>query len=152
MVTIKTVCCNNHIFEWKSQPDLNNLPAGNVLIPSAIVFTGGTYEPIKQFSQALNMNFVNKHQFYDVQGKVIFPIINKAYTTQQDAVIGEIKNKIVQLIFAGMVDQIAHATMPNTEPTLLWMRVLKKLLIFPWCMSEKCHLPMLWKMKVAKDP
>ena len=47
MVKIKTVCCNNHIFEWRSQPDLNNLPAGNVLIPSAIVFTGGTYEPIK---------------------------------------------------------------------------------------------------------
>ena len=72
MVTIKTVCCNNHIFEWRSQPDLNNSPAGNVLIPSAIVFTGGTYEATKQFSQALNMNFVNKDQFYKVQSKVIF--------------------------------------------------------------------------------
>ena len=110
MEKIKTVCCNNHIFEWRSQPDLNNLPAGNVLIPSAIVFTGGTYEPIKQFSQALNMNFVNKYQFYDVQGKVIFPIINKAYTTQQDAVIGEIKkqNRTIDLCGDGRSDSPGH--------------------------------------------
>jgi hypothetical protein len=93
MVTIKTVCCNNHIFEWRSQPYLNNLPTGNLLIPSAIVFTGGTYEASKQFSQALNMNFVNKDQFYKVQSNVIFPIINKAYNIQQNAVIDEIKKQ-----------------------------------------------------------
>ena len=51
MVTIKTVCCNNHIFKWKSQPELHKKPAGNILIPSAIVFTGGTYEATKQISQ-----------------------------------------------------------------------------------------------------
>ena len=60
MVTIKTVCCNNHSFKWKPQPELHKKPAGNILIPSAIVFTGGTYEATKQISQALNMNFVNK--------------------------------------------------------------------------------------------
>ena len=63
-VTIKTVCCNSHIFEYRSHSDLNNRPAGNVLIPSAIFFTGGSYEATKNFSQALNMNFVNKDQFY----------------------------------------------------------------------------------------
>ena len=56
------------------------------------------------------MNFVNKYQFYDVQGKVIFPIINKAYTTQQDAVIGEIKkqNRTIDLCGDGRSDSPGH--------------------------------------------
>lgn len=27
MVTVKTTCCNNHTFQWKSQPEL---PVGNI--------------------------------------------------------------------------------------------------------------------------
>ena len=77
------------------------MPTGNLLIPSAIVFTGGTYEASKQFSQALNMNFVNKDQFYKVQSNVIFPIINKAYNIQQDAVIDEIKKQDRAIDFCG---------------------------------------------------
>ena len=93
MVTIKTVCCNNHSFKWKSQPELHKKPAGNILIPSAIVFTGGTYEATKQLSQALNMNFVNKDEFYKVQDKLILPTINKSYEKQQKAVLEEIKKQ-----------------------------------------------------------
>ena len=93
MVTIKTVCCNNHSFKWKSQPELHKKLAGNILIPSAIVFTGGTYEATKQLSQALNMNFVNKDEFYKVQDKLIFPTINKSYEKQQKAVLEEIKKQ-----------------------------------------------------------
>ena len=56
MVSVKATCCNNHTFHWRSQPQLHNKPAGNILIPAAIVFSGGSYEPMKQFSHALNLN------------------------------------------------------------------------------------------------
>jgi hypothetical protein len=79
MVAIKATCCNNHTFHWKSQPELHNKPAGNILIPAATVITGGSYESLKQFSNALNLNFVNKDQFYDVQDKIVFPVISNAY-------------------------------------------------------------------------
>ena len=46
MVSVKATCCNNHTFHWRSQPQLHNKPAGNILIPAAIVFSGGSYEPI----------------------------------------------------------------------------------------------------------
>ncbi|CAB4024059.1 Hypothetical predicted protein [Paramuricea clavata] len=63
MVVIKATCCNNHTFHWRSQPEIDNKPAGNILIPAATVITGGSYESMKQFSNALNLNFVNKDQF-----------------------------------------------------------------------------------------
>ena len=110
MVTIKTVCCNNHSFKWKSQPELHKKPAGNILIPSAIVFTGGTYEATKQLSQALNMNFVNKDEFYKVQDKLIFPTINKSYEKQQKAVLEEIKKQgeTIDLCGDGRSDSPGH--------------------------------------------
>ena len=110
MVTIRTVCCNNHTFEWRSQPEFNKRPAGNILIPSAVVFTGSTYETTKQLFHALNMNFVNKDQFYKVQDKVIFPTINKTYNTQQKDVIKEIKkqNHMIDLYWDGRSDSPGH--------------------------------------------
>lgn len=57
---------------------MHNKPAGNILIPAATVITGGTYESTKQFANALNLNFVNKDQFYDVQDKIVFPVIDSA--------------------------------------------------------------------------
>lgn len=110
MVTIKTVCCNNHTFEWRSQPELNRKPAGNILIPSAVVFIGSTYESTKQLFHALNMNFVNKEQFYKVQDEVILPTINKTYNTQQKEIIDEIKkqDQAIDLCGDGRSDSPGH--------------------------------------------
>ena len=110
MVSVKATCCKNHTFHWRSQPQLNNKPAGNILIPAAIVFSGGSYEPLKQFSNALNLKFVNKDQFYDVQDKIIFPVINNAYKKQQKDIIETLKDEktAVNLCGDGRSDSPGH--------------------------------------------
>lgn len=110
MVTVKATCCNNHTFQWRSQPELHNKPAGNILIPAATVITGGTYESTKQFANALNLNFVNKDQFYDVQDKIVFPVIDSAYKKQQKDVTETIKkeNTPVDLCGDGRSDSPGH--------------------------------------------
>ena len=110
MVSVKATCCYNHTFHWTSQLHLHNKPAGNILIPAAIVFTGGSYESIKQFSNALNLNFVNKDQFYGVQDKIVFPVINNAYEKQQKDVIETLKKKksSVDLCGDGRSDSPGH--------------------------------------------
>ncbi|XP_046863220.1 uncharacterized protein LOC124456963 [Xenia sp. Carnegie-2017] len=87
MVMYKAICHKNHIFKWKSQPMLHNKPAGNVLIPAATIFIGSTYEPLKQFANALNLGFVNKDQFYNMQDEIVFPVINSTYRKQQKTII-----------------------------------------------------------------
>ena len=94
IISVKATCCYNHTSHWTSQPQLHNKPAGNILIPAAIVFTGGSYESMKQFSNALNLNFVNKDQFYGVQDKIVFPVINNAYGKQQKDVIETCQDQI----------------------------------------------------------
>ena len=110
MVTIKATCCNNHTFQWRSQPELHNKPAGNILIPAATVITGGTYESTKQFANALNLNFVNKDQFYNVQDKIVFPVINNVYEKQRKDVTETIKKEDtpVNLCGDGRSDSPGH--------------------------------------------
>ena len=110
MVSVNATCCYNHTFHWTSQPQLHNKPAGNILIPAAIVLTGESYESMKQFSNALNLNFVNKDQFYGVQNKIVFPVINNAYEKQQKDVIETLKEKksSVDLCGDGRSDSPGH--------------------------------------------
>ena len=110
MVSVNATCCYNHTFHWASQPQLHNKPAGNILIPAAIVFTGESYESMKQSSNALNLNFVNKDQFYGVQDKIVFPVINNAYEKQQKDVIETLKEKksSVDLCGDGRSDSPGH--------------------------------------------
>ena len=62
------------------------------------------------FSHALNLNFVNKDQFYDVQDKVIFPVIDNTYEKQQKDVIKTLKDKKspVNLCGDGRSDSPGH--------------------------------------------
>ena len=72
--------------------------------------TGGSYESMKQFSNALNLNFVNKDQFYGVQDTIVFPVINNAYEKQQKDIIETLKEKksSVDLCGDGRSDSPGH--------------------------------------------
>ena len=39
LVTVTTICPNNHISKWSSQPVIGELPEGNLLISAAILFS-----------------------------------------------------------------------------------------------------------------
>lgn len=109
MVTVKSTCSMNHTSKWTSQPEINETPAGNIVIPAAVLFTGGTFESTRKFSEALNLNFVNKDQFYNVQRSILFPVINSAYEVQQQEVINKVsKQKEVNLCGDGRSDSPGH--------------------------------------------
>lgn len=40
MVTITTTCVHGHVYQWKSQPEHNQMPWGNFLITAACFFSG----------------------------------------------------------------------------------------------------------------
>ena len=50
MMTLKATCFSNHTYQWNSQPELHNKPAGDIFIPAASVITGSSYESTKQFA------------------------------------------------------------------------------------------------------
>ena len=93
MVTVHTLCLQHHEYTWKSQPTTDkNVPVGNLLIPAAIVLTGGTFEEFSNFASALKLNFIGRSSFYNTQDNIIFPLVNKEYKERQLTVINELKN------------------------------------------------------------
>ena len=58
LVSVTTTCMKGHDITWHSQPILNNRsPVGNLLLSSSILFTGNTFNAMKNFATCLNLKF-----------------------------------------------------------------------------------------------
>jgi len=94
MITVHTLCLQNHEHTWKSQPtNSKNIPEGNILIPAAILCTGGTFQVLHNFAKSLKLNFISKASFYKTQDNIVLPIIEHQYKEQQQTVINDIKSR-----------------------------------------------------------
>ena len=117
MVTIKTLCSQHHDYTWQSQPTSThkNIPAGNLLIPAAIVCTGGTFQDLSNFAEALQLNFISRSIFFDMQDNIILPVINKQYIKQQSTIITDINDGMpVDLCGDGRSDSPGHTAKYGT--------------------------------------
>lgn len=109
LVTITTTCLNSHVKVWNSQPIINNIPVGNMLICSSILFTGSTYTHINNFASSLGIKFISKSVFYKQQDKYLFPVINNEWKNESTAVISQLSNQpIVKLNGDGRCDSPGH--------------------------------------------
>ena len=79
IVTVKTSCMSGHTVTWGSQPCMKGTAAGNLLITTAIVFSGNTYTHAADFAKHLNFQFISSSYYYKIQRKIIFPVIQKAW-------------------------------------------------------------------------
>ena len=130
MVSVKEICLKNHTFQRRSQPELHNKPVGNILIPAAITATGGTYQSTKQFANALNLNFVNKDQFYQVQDDIVFPVMDDIYKKRQKDIIEAMKEeKKPSQICVAMVDPTVLVIMLNMEPVNRPLAELQRIMV-----------------------
>ena len=50
-------CRKGHVCTWYSQPLLNGMAAGNLLLACAILYTGLTYERVREFADVLHMPY-----------------------------------------------------------------------------------------------
>ena len=55
LLTIKYTCLQGHINLWQSQPTINGMSAGNLLLSAAILFSGLTYAKIAHLSEIFNL-------------------------------------------------------------------------------------------------
>ena len=92
MLSIKATCLNGHTKEWNSQPYVDEMPLGNILIPAAVLLTGNTFAPISHFAACLNLQIVSKATFYKVQDN---------WHNHQKQVLKDIKNQKTPVNVAG---------------------------------------------------
>ena len=77
---------------WQSQPFLNSMAAGNLLLSAGILFTGNDYNNIASVTKATNMQFFSERNFNDTQKKYLFPIVNKNFVEHRADVLREVQN------------------------------------------------------------
>jgi hypothetical protein len=104
LLKVRYSCMNGHTNEWFSQPLLKSMALGNVLISCATLFTGLTYERVKQFADTLSLPILSKSQFYQIQSRYLFPVIHTAYTKQKEAIISACGDDELTLIGDGRSD------------------------------------------------
>ena len=115
MIIIKITCLNRHSKTWKSQPMVNGAAAGNLMIPASILFSGNTYQHIHHFALYLNLQFISSSHYYSTQDKFLFPVINKAWESNRDGVIQQLKQvPHIDICGDGRCDSPGHSAKYGT--------------------------------------
>ena len=100
MVVVHSLCSDGHQNKWQSQPTIDSKIGGNVLLAGAILFSGNSFQNISSLARCLNLAFIGKSRFYDIQKEFLFPVVDKAWRDHQENLLEKIK-KIPKLDICG---------------------------------------------------
>ena len=65
---------------WNSQPLINAMPAGNLILSAATLFSGNTFACINSFESFCNIILlISKTIFFDIQKQYLWPPVNNAW-------------------------------------------------------------------------
>ena len=83
MMIVDLLCKNQHRTTWRSQPINNGMSTGNINISAGILFSGNTFQRIKEIMNIANVAFISQSTFYSIQKKLFYPAIHRFYTTNR---------------------------------------------------------------------
>lgn len=94
------ICPNSHVAEtWCSQPVLNRgLHGGDLLISSAILFSGNNFNKIELFAKILHMGFPSQSSFTKLQRKYLVPAVDDLWEEKQGEMTAEMADKDLVLL------------------------------------------------------
>ncbi|KAK3083763.1 hypothetical protein FSP39_002787 [Pinctada imbricata] len=102
MIKITAYCTGGHLVrKWTSQPLTGKMPAGNLLVSAATLFSGQTFTHISQFSQFMNLKFIGKTTYQTIQREVLMPVVSHAWNMMQEHIFTKIKSQNRYLRLAG---------------------------------------------------
>ena len=109
MLGAKLKCMNGCEVIWHSQTLLRKMPAGNLLIAGAILFTGGQFTKFAEFAACLNMQMISKTTFFSIQNTYLHPVVEAEYSLQQTALLSAVADDQVFLCGDGQCDSPGHS-------------------------------------------
>ena len=87
VITYETTCVSSHNFVWHSQPLINRMPEGNLLLAAATLYTGNTYTTLAEIFDCFGLQLFCAKTFYDIQNKWLFPAIKSMWRSHQMSVL-----------------------------------------------------------------
>uniref|UniRef100_A0A672IZZ1 THAP-type domain-containing protein n=1 Tax=Salarias fasciatus TaxID=181472 RepID=A0A672IZZ1_SALFA len=110
-LTLELTCSNNCTYSWQSQPPLSATKgAGNILLSASIFFSGIHFAKFDRFCSNMNLKTISEDTYAALRKKHVFPVINKTWIAEQEAVLSEIKSQEeVVLCGDGRCDSPGHS-------------------------------------------
>ena len=102
LLHIMQVCSQcNGTFNWDSQPYIGKVPAGNILISAAILYTGCLPAKALRMLRTLNCSTITGKTFFRHQKSHLQPTISLVWERQQRKLISELMEEKQGLILGG---------------------------------------------------
>lgn len=90
LLQVKQHCTRCEYYrQWSSQPMVNSIPAGNLQLCAAVLFTGSSFVQISKFLGAFNIQGLSEQIFHKHQDMFLIPTISWQWKLEQDELIKE---------------------------------------------------------------
>ena len=94
-ISIKQECHHcGHKWKWNSQPFIKDIPAGNILLSAAILFSGSTPTKSLHFLKCLNMACIKERTFHYHQTKYLEPAVVDVWKNSQQTLLSKCKSPV----------------------------------------------------------
>ncbi|CAN7950596.1 unnamed protein product, partial [Ixodes hexagonus] len=104
LLTITSICANEHKTTWRSQPKLGNKPAGNVLVCSAILFSGASPVTTLRVLKSINVATISESTYFDSQTSYLLPAVKQVYNRHNTELLEGLRGKSIDLAGDGRCD------------------------------------------------
>ena len=117
-VTQKCPACK-FVRQWKSQPNIRRIPAGNLLRSAAILYSGSMISQTLRILKILKVECFSRQTFHKHQKNYLIPFVIKLWKEEQDRVIQNMSALPGRLFFRRAEGLTVQGTAPNMGPLQL---------------------------------
>jgi hypothetical protein len=95
--------CTTCVFTrcWSSQPMIGQLPAGNIHLSAAILFTGGSFSKVEKVLTALKVKCFTSATFYQHARTFLQPTILTLWRNSQTELLKHLEQRTGEVIIGG---------------------------------------------------
>ena len=101
-ITVEQKCLSGtHSKFWDSQPSVGDIPVGNIVMSSAILFGGGSPTKFLTILQHMRVPTIAYSTFMHHQRSYLHPAVERTYRQRQATLLNEIKSEGRELLVGG---------------------------------------------------
>ncbi len=101
-IHIRQTCSHcSHVNDWYSQPFVKNIPAGNILLSAAILFSGALPSRVFRMLKFFGCVCTDKRTFFRHQTMFLHPTVDSVWKEHQKHLLQDLRKEKRGLIIGG---------------------------------------------------
>ena len=115
-ICITQTCTCGHVREWRSQPKIGKINAGNLLLSAAILVSGSLPTKALRMLNIMGVAAIHRNTFFRHQKAHLQPAIFKMWKDEQSDIIGSLKEMAAPVVLSsdGRSDSPGHCAKYGT--------------------------------------